>query len=45
VLIEGKVYVLKDGELKIEIIQLHHDVPVTGHGGRWKTTELVMRNY
>jgi len=45
VLKEGKVYVLKDKELRIEIIQLHHNVPVARHGGKWKTTELVMRNY
>jgi len=45
VLKEGKMYVLKDKKLKVEIIQLHHDVPVAGHGGKWKTTELVMRNY
>jgi len=30
---EGKIYVPKDGELKAEIIQLHHDVPVAGRGG------------
>jgi len=24
---------------------LHHDVPVARHGGKWKTTELVIRNY
>ena len=24
---------------------MHHDLPVTGHKGREKTTELVMRNY
>ena len=24
---------------------MHHDMPVAGHGGRWKTVELVMRNY
>jgi len=24
---------------------LHHDIPVAGHEERWKTTELVMRNY
>jgi len=24
---------------------LHHDTPVGGHGGRWKTAELVARNY
>jgi len=45
VLKEGKVYVPKDEELKVEIIRLHHDVPAAGHGGRWKTVELVMRNY
>ena len=41
---EEKVYVPKDKELWIEIIQLHHDVLVVGHRGRWKT-ELVTRNY
>ena len=45
VLKEGKVYVLKDEELRAEVIQLHHDVPAAGHGGRWKTVELVTRNY
>ena len=29
-----KVYVLKDKELRIKIIWLHHDVPVAGHGER-----------
>ena len=42
---EGKVYMPKDKELRVEIIQLHHDVPVAGHGGRWKMVELVTRNY
>jgi len=45
VLKEGKVYVLKDEELRAEVIRLHHDVPAVGHGGRWKTVELVTRNY
>jgi len=45
VLKEGKVYVPKDEELRAEVIQLHHDVPAAGHGGRWKTVELVTRNY
>jgi len=45
VLKEGKVYMLKDEELRVEVIWLHHDVPVAGHGGRWKTVELVTRNY
>ena len=41
----GKVYVPKDEELRVEIIRLHHDVPAVGHGGKWKTVELVTRNY
>ena len=36
---------MPEGELRGEIIQLHHDTPVGGHGGRWKTAELVARNY
>jgi len=42
---EEKVYVLKNIELKMEIIQLYHAIPVAEHRGRWKTTELVTRNY
>ena len=34
VLKEGKVYVLKDEELRAEVIRLHHNVPTAGHGGR-----------
>jgi len=45
VLKEGKVYVLKDEELRTEIIRLHHNVPAAEHGGKWKTVELVTRNY
>ena len=30
---EGKVYVLKDEALRVEIIRLHHDTPMGGHGG------------
>jgi len=44
VLKEGRIYV-PERELRGEIIQLHHDTPVGGHGGRWKTMELVTRNY
>ena len=45
VLKERKVYVPKDEELRAEVIRLHHDIPAAGHGGRWKTVELVTRNY
>ena len=39
-----KIYILEE-ELRGEVIQLHHNTPVGGHGGRWKTIELVTRNY
>jgi len=42
---EGKVYMPKDKALRVEIIRLHHDMPVGGHGGQWKMTELVTRNF
>jgi len=45
ILKEGKVYVPKDKELRAKIIRLYHDTPVEGHGGYWKTMELVMRNF
>jgi len=41
---EGRIYI-PEGELREEIIHLHHDTPVREYGGRWKTTELVTRNY
>ena len=34
VLKEEKVYVLKNEELRAEIIWLHHDVPMAGYGGK-----------
>ena len=33
VLKEGKVYVPKDEKLRVEIIQLHYDMPIAGHKG------------
>ena len=41
---EGRIYMPK-GDLRREIIQLHHNTPVGGHGGRWKMMELIGRNY
>ena len=43
--IEGKVYVLKDDKLRTEIIRIHHNIPVGGHGEQQKTVELVTRNF
>ena len=33
VLKEGKVYVLRDEKLRLEIIQLHHNTPIARHRG------------
>ena len=45
VLKKGKVYVLKDKRLRTGIIRLHHDALVAGYRRKWKTMELVIRNY
>ena len=45
VLKEGKVYIPKDEELRVEIIWWHHDVPAARHERQQKTVELVTRNY
>ena len=45
VLKEGNIYVLKDKELRVNIIWLHHNVLVAGYKERWKMTKLVTRNY
>jgi len=38
---EGKVYMPKDEALRVEIIRLHHDTSMGGHGGQWKIAEMV----
>jgi len=42
---EEKVYVPKNEKLRAEIIRLHHDTLIGGHGGQWKIVELVTRNF
>jgi hypothetical protein len=41
----GKVYVPKVVELRRRIVELHHDTPIGGHHGVYKTLELIGRNY
>ena len=45
VLFRGKVYVPLDTQLWHDIVEAHHDTPVTGHLGWWKMTKLVACNY
>jgi len=42
---EEKVYVPKNEKLRAEIIKLHYDTPIGGHGGQWKMVKLVTRNF
>jgi hypothetical protein len=41
----GKIYVSPTADIRWKIVALHHDSHVAGHPGRWKTLELVTRNY
>lgn len=45
ILHRGRVYVPRDLQLRADILRAHHDSPTAGHPGRWKTLELVSRNY
>ena len=42
---KDRIYVPKDKSLREQIIRLHHDLPSAGHPGRYKTQELITRNY
>jgi transposase InsO family protein len=41
----GKIYIPNDRDLRHRIVAQHHDTVIAGHAGRWKTLELVSRNY
>jgi hypothetical protein len=41
----GKIYVPDRFDLRRRIVSLCHDTKVAGHAGRWKTLELISRNY
>ena len=41
----GKVYVPDSFDLRRRIVSLCHDTRVASHASRWKTLELVSRNY
>jgi len=41
----GKIYVLRSPDLRRQIVALCHDTQIAGYPRRWKTLELVSRNY
>ena len=40
-----RLYIPKHDELRLYLLQQHHDVPSTGHCGQAKTFELIARDY
>jgi len=42
---QGKIYVPQSLDLRRQIVALCYDTQIAGHPGRWKTLELVSRNY
>jgi len=42
---EGRVYVPADTEIKLRILEAHHDRKTVGHLGQDKTLELITRDY
>jgi hypothetical protein len=41
----GKIVVPQNKDLRRQIMEQHHDTQVTGHASRFKTLELISRNY
>jgi hypothetical protein len=41
----GKIYVPPSSDIRRKIVALNHDSRIASHPGRWKTLELVSRNY
>ena len=42
---EGRVYVPADTEIKLRILEAHHDRKMAGHLGQDKMLELIARDY
>ena len=42
---QERLYVPRDKRLREDIIRAHHDTITAGHPGRYKTQELITRNY
>ena len=45
ILFRGKVYIPNDIKLRQDIVKMHHDSLTAGHPGRFKTYELVSREF
>ena len=45
ILHKGQIYIPKDTNLRWDIVKAHHEHVAMGHPGRWKTYELVSREF
>lgn len=44
-LYRGRVYVPKNNDIRRDLVKIHHNSIAVGHPGRWKTLEILSRNY
>ena len=44
-LLNGRIYIPDDRDIRMKILAEHHDSPSAGHPGRDKTLELIGRNF
>jgi hypothetical protein len=45
ILYHGHIYIPKDDDLRKDIVKQYHETIATGHPGRWKTYELLSREF
>jgi hypothetical protein len=44
-LYDDRIYVPEDKDIRLDLLELHHDSPVAGHRGHARTLELLSRKY
>ncbi|QRV88083.1 Retrotransposable element Tf2 protein [Ceratobasidium sp. AG-Ba] len=42
---EGRIVIPENKEVKLAILEMHHDNPIAGHQGQARTLELISRRY
>ncbi|QRV96805.1 Retrotransposable element Tf2 protein [Ceratobasidium sp. AG-Ba] len=42
---EGRIVIPENKEVKLAILEMHHDNPIAGHQGQARTLELISRQY
>ncbi|QRV80095.1 Retrotransposable element Tf2 protein [Ceratobasidium sp. AG-Ba] len=42
---EGRIVIPENKEIRLAILEMHHDNPIAGHQGQARTLELISRRY